>query len=116
MSDGNTLLGADNKAGIAIIMTAIEKLRATDNAQFGDVYIAFVPDEEIGHQLALLDLKQFMPKIAFTIDGGAEGEIEYGCFQAESGIINIIGKECILAMQMGVLSLPLKLLASFMKV
>ncbi|HBD93252.1 MAG TPA: peptidase T [Spirochaetia bacterium] len=93
--DGTTLLGADNKAGIAEILTACEYLIANKNTlQYPDIYVAFVPDEEIGHQLEYIDLDTFKSKIAFTIDGGEEGEIEYGCFNAYNCTISISGKNC----------------------
>lgn len=82
VTDGTTVLGADDKAGIAEIMTLAEVLRSPDAPQHGTIYIAFCPDEEIGHGAALLDLDRFGAQLAYTLDGGGLGEIEYENFNA----------------------------------
>ncbi len=82
VTDGTTVLGADDKAGIAEIMTLAENLRAPDAPHHGPIYLAFCPDEEIGHGAALLDLDRFGAELAYTLDGGALGEIEYENFNA----------------------------------
>lgn len=82
VTDGTTVLGADDKAGIAEIMTLAENLRAPDAPPHGPIYLAFCPDEEIGHGAALLDLDRFGAELAYTLDGGALGEIEYENFNA----------------------------------
>ena len=82
VTDGTTVLGADDKAGIAEIMTMAEKLHASDAPEHGAIYIAFCPDEEIGHGAALLDLDRFGAQLAYTLDGGGLGEIEYENFNA----------------------------------
>lgn len=90
-SDGTSVLGADNKAAIANIMTALATLKANQTPT-GDIYIAFVPDEEIGLRGAkLLDLKQFSPDFAYTIDCCELGEIVYENFNAASAEITIQG-------------------------
>ena len=82
VTDGTTVLGADDKAGIAEIMTMAELLRSPDAPEHGAIYIAFCPDEEIGHGAALLDLDRFGAQLAYTLDGGGLGEIEYENFNA----------------------------------
>lgn len=91
-SDGNTLLGADDKAGIAEIMTAIEFFTLNPDVRHGDVYIAFTPDEEIGRGTDYFDLDKFKADFAFTVDGGEEGEIEIENFNAAVAKITIKGK------------------------
>lgn len=89
-TDGNTLLGADDKAGIAEIMTMVEILSGNEFPH-GGISIAFTPDEEIGHGAELLDLETFGADFAYTVDGGAENEIEYENFNAARAVYNITG-------------------------
>lgn len=89
-TDGTTLLGADDKAGIAEIMTMVEELTKND-IPHGRICIAFTPDEEIGHGAALLDLEKFGADFAYTVDGGAENEIEYENFNAAKAVFKIRG-------------------------
>lgn len=88
---GDTLLGADNKAGIAIVMSAVDRLRKKDDPR-GDVMVVFTPDEEIGHGADLLDLEQLGARFAFTIDGGELGEFETENFNAASVKVDIQGR------------------------
>lgn len=81
VTDGTTVLGADDKAGIAEIMTVVEKL-ISDNIPHGKICIAFTPDEEVGSGAYALDIESFGAKYAYTIDGGEEGEITYENFNA----------------------------------
>ncbi|MCQ2435631.1 MAG: peptidase T [Clostridia bacterium] len=81
VSDGTTLIGADDKAGIAEIITAVEKLMASDEPH-GKVRIAFTPDEEIGRGADHFDVSGFGADYAYTVDGGALGELEYENFNA----------------------------------
>ena len=90
-SDGTTLLGADDKAGIAEIMTMAGSLIHGD-IPHGRIAIAFTPDEEIGHGAGLLDLESFGADFAYTVDGGAENEIEYENFNAAAADFRITGK------------------------
>ncbi|MDO5716063.1 MAG: peptidase T [Tissierellia bacterium] len=90
-TDGTTLLGADDKAGITIIMTAIEEIIQSD-MKHGTIKIAFTPDEEIGQGTDHFDVKGFNADFAYTIDGGPEGELEYENFNAASAFIEIQGK------------------------
>ena len=91
-TDGTTLLGADDKAGIAIIISALEELINDKEEKFGDIRIAFTPDEEIGRGADLFDVKKFDADFAFTVDGGPIGELEYETFNAASAKIEIQGK------------------------
>ena len=91
-TDGRTLLGADNKAGIAEILTACERLLAPDAPPHGDVCIGFTPDEEIGRGADLFDVPGFGAPYAYTVDGGAFGQVEYETFNAASASIVIKGK------------------------
>ncbi|MCI5643142.1 MAG: peptidase T [Peptoniphilus sp.] len=91
-TDGNTLLGADDKAGIAIIISAIEELLKDKDAKYGDIKIAFTPDEEIGRGADKFDVKKFGADFAFTVDGGPIGELEYETFNAASCKVEIQGK------------------------
>ncbi len=91
-SDGTTLLGADDKAGIAEIMTAIEYLIEYSEIEHGEVKIAFTSDEEIGRGVDFFDVDKFGADFAFTIDGGELGELEYENFNAAIAQINISGK------------------------
>jgi len=81
-TDGTTLLGADNKAGIAEIMTAMEYLIENPNIKHGDIRIAFTPDEEIGRGPHKFDVEKFNADFAYTIDGGPLGELQYESFNA----------------------------------
>ncbi|MEZ8449085.1 peptidase T [Vibrio splendidus] len=83
-TDGTTLLGADNKAGIAEIISAIAYLKANPEVKHGDICIGFTPDEEIGRGANLFDVKKFGAEWAYTIDGGPVGELEFENFNATS--------------------------------
>ena len=91
-SDGTTLLGADDKAGIAEILTAAEYLLAHPEIPHGDIRIAFTPDEEIGKGVDFFDGDKFHADFAYTLDGGRIGELEYENFNAARAIIRIKGK------------------------
>ncbi|NOH94172.1 peptidase T [Vibrio sp. AIC-3] len=83
-TDGTTLLGADNKAGIAEIISAIAYLKANPDIKHGDICIGFTPDEEIGRGANLFDVEKFGADWAYTIDGGPVGELEFENFNATS--------------------------------
>ena len=89
-TDGSTLLGADDKAGIAEIMTMVEELEK-QKIPHGKICIAFTPDEEIGHGASLLDLEKFDADFGYTVDGGPENEIEYENFNAAKAVFKIKG-------------------------
>ena len=95
-TDGTTLLGADDKAGMTAIVTAMERLAESDRngAQIphGDIWVGFTPDEEIGRGADLFDLNYFKAKYAYTVDGSYEGELAYENFNAATAIFKVRGK------------------------
>ncbi|HOR12015.1 MAG TPA: peptidase T [Bacteroidales bacterium] len=91
-TDGTTLLGADDKAGVAAIMTAVQYLMAHPEVKHGPVKIAFTPDEEIGRGVVKFDVEKFGADYAYTIDGGQIGEMEYENFNAAMARIHIQGR------------------------
>lgn len=91
-TDGTTLLGADDKAGVAEIMTAAEYIIAHPEIKHGKIRLGFTPDEEIGRGVDFFDVKHFGAKFAYTIDGGFEGELEYENFNAASAKIEVQGQ------------------------
>lgn len=91
-TDGNTLLGADDKAGIAEIMAAAEYLMTHPEFPRGEIKIGFTPDEEIGRGVDKFDVKKFDADWAYTLDGGEIGELEYENFNAASAKIHIQGR------------------------
>ena len=92
VTDGTTLLGADDKAGIAEIVTAVEYLVNHPEIKHGDIKIGFTPDEEVGRGANLFDVEKFGAKYAYTIDGGIMGELQYENFNAAGAVINIQGR------------------------
>ena len=90
-TDGTTLLGADDKAGIAEIMTLAEEL-CTSKTPHGDILIAFTPDEEIGEGADFFDVCGFGADFAYTVDGGREGSLEYENFNAASAKVTVNGR------------------------
>ncbi|MGN5173418.1 peptidase T [Aeromonas sp. 102P] len=90
-TDGTTLLGADDKAGIAEILTAIDHLQAHPEIPRGDIWVGFTPDEEIGRGANLFPLERFPARWAYTVDGGELGELEYENFNAASATVRFIG-------------------------
>ena len=92
VTDGTTLLGADDKAGIAEIISAVEYLQAHPEIEHGKVRIAFNPDEEIGRGAHNFNVPLFGCDWAYTVDGGAEGELEFENFNAGSALFNINGR------------------------
>ncbi len=92
VTDGTTLLGADDKAGIAEILTLAEELMADPTILHGPVQVAFTPDEEIGRGADLFDVAGFGADFAYTLDGGAYGEVEYENFNAAGMRVRVSGK------------------------
>lgn len=90
VTDGTTLLGADDKAGIAEILTAVEEI-IREKIPHGRICIGFTPDEEIGRGADLFDIGKFGADFAYTVDGGAVGELEYENFNAASGRVLVHG-------------------------
>ena len=91
-TDGTTLLGADDKAGVAEIMTAMDYLITNPEIEHGPIRVAFTPDEETGLGIVHFDVDAFGADFAYTIDGGKIGEIEYENFNAAKAIVKVHGK------------------------
>lgn len=91
-TDGTTLLGADDKAGIAEIMNAVQYIMEHPEFKHGDIMIGFTPDEEIGRGVVKFDVKKFGADYAYTMDGGQIGELEYENFNAAGATIRIQGR------------------------
>ena len=91
VTDGHTILGADDKSGIAEILTAVEKVQNAPEAKHGKICVAFTPDEEIGRGADLFDVAGFGADFAYTVDGGAVGSIEYENFNAAAASVEIHG-------------------------
>jgi tripeptide aminopeptidase len=91
-TDGTTLLGADDKAGVAEIMTAIEYLQSHPEIKHGTIKIGFTPDEEVGHGVDHFDVEKFGADFAYTIDGGEVGEVQYENFNAAGAELIIHGR------------------------
>lgn len=89
-TDGTTLLGADDKAGVSEIMTAVEQI-IKEKIPHGDIWIGFTPDEEVGSGADLFDLDYFKARFAYTVDGDYEGEVAYENFNAASASFEING-------------------------
>lgn len=91
-TDGTTLLGSDDKSGVAEIVTAGARLLADDSIKHGTIRVAFGPDEEIGRGADLFDVEEFGCDFAYTLDGGPVGELQYESFNAAQAVITIQGK------------------------
>jgi tripeptide aminopeptidase len=91
-SDGATLLGADNKAGIAEIMDAAHYLITHPEVKHGPIKICFTPDEEVGRGTEKIDLKKLKAKYAYTVDGSSRGEVESETFSADMVVLKFVGK------------------------
>ncbi len=91
-TDGSTLLGGDDKCGIAIIMAAAEALMQSDAAPHGKVRIAFTPDEEIGRGVEFFDPEAFGADFGYTMDGGGTGDVEFECFNAAKALVYFHGQ------------------------
>lgn len=91
-SDGTTLIGADDKAGVAAIMTLVQELHENPHVPHGTIRIAFTPDEEVGHGADHFDLEKFGADYAYTIDGGFAGELNKETFSANAAVISVEGR------------------------
>ena len=91
-TDGTTLLGADDKAGIAQIMTALSVLIANPQIKHGAIKVGFTPDEEVGHGVDHFDVAKFGADFAYTLDGGEVGELQFENFNAASATLTINGR------------------------
>lgn len=92
-TDGSTLLGVDDKAGVAAILTAMEYFIAHPEIEHGKIRIAFTPDEEVGRGADHFDVKKFGAEYAYTVDGGEIGELEYETFNATWGYVTVHGRD-----------------------
>ena len=91
-TDGTTLLGADDKAGVAEIMNAVQYIVEHPEFKHGEIKIGFTPDEEIGRGVVKFDVERFGARYAYTMDGGAAGELEYENFNAAGATVKIQGR------------------------
>ena len=112
-TDGTTLLGADNKAGVAEIMDAVAYFMAHPEVKHGPVKICFTPDEETGRGTEKIDLDKLDAKYAYTIDGSSRGEVEIETFSADAVNINIIGKNIHPGYAKGIMVNSMKVAAHF---
>ena len=92
LTDGRTLLGADDKAGVAEIMTMAEILQSHPEIKHGPIMLGFTPDEEIGRGADMFDVARFGADFAYTVDGGPFGEINYETFNAAQALVHITGR------------------------
>src|SRR5262249_11215370 len=90
-TDGTTLLGGDDKAGVAVIMETTSYLLAHPEVPHGPIRVLFTCDEEIGHGVDHVDLKKLGAQVAYTLDGGGQSEIDGETFSADLGVITITG-------------------------
>jgi len=112
-TDGTTLLGADNKAGVAEIMDAVTYFLAHPEVKHGPIKICFTPDEETGRGTEKIDLKKLDAKYAYTIDGSSRGEVEVETFSADAVNINFIGKNIHPGYAKGIMLNSMKVAAHF---
>lgn len=92
-ADGTTLLGADDKAGIAEILEAMTRIHENPDWKHGLVKVAFTPDEEVGAGVKHFDVEKFAATVAYTMDGGQRGEVENETFCADSAIVTFVGRD-----------------------
>ncbi len=92
VTDGNTLLGGDDKAGVAEIMTMAEYFLTNPDVKHGKICIGFTPDEEVGNGVEYFDINGFGADYAYTVDGGELGDMSYECFHAASAKVTVHGK------------------------
>ncbi|NWF49770.1 MAG: peptidase T [Ignavibacteriaceae bacterium] len=114
-TDGNTLLGADNKSGIAEIMDAANYLLTHPDVKHGEIKICFTPDEEVGRGTEKFDVKRFGAKYAYTVDGQSRGEVESETFSADGVTIKFMGKNIHPGYAKGIMINSLKIAASFLE-
>lgn len=114
-SDGSTLLGADNKAGVAEIVDAVNYLINHPEVKHGDIKICFTPDEEVGRGTEKFDVKKFGAEYAYTIDGQSRGEVETETFSADSVTIKFHGKNIHPGYARGIMINSMKIAAAFIE-
>lgn len=114
-SDGTTLLGADNKAGVAEILDAVNYMLTHPEIKHGDIKICFTPDEEVGRGTEKIDLKKLGAKYAYTVDGSSRGEIETETFSADAVVIKFYGKNIHPGYAKGIMINSIKMASDFME-
>ncbi|MDD3642900.1 MAG: peptidase T [Candidatus Krumholzibacteria bacterium] len=114
-SDGSTLLGADNKAGIAEIMDAAHYLLAHPEVKHGPIKICFTPDEEVGRGTEKINLKKLGAKYAYTVDGSSRGEVESETFSADMAVLRFVGKNIHPGYAKGKMINSIKIAAAFVE-
>ncbi|MDH7605256.1 MAG: peptidase T, partial [Melioribacter sp.] len=114
-SDGTTLLGADDKAGIAEIVDAMNYLITHPEIKHGTIRVCFTPDEEVGRGTEKFDVKKFGAKYAYTIDGGTRGEVETETFSADAVVIKFNGKNVHPGYAKGKMINSIKIAAKFLE-
>lgn len=113
-TDGTTLLGADDKAGVAEIISAVEYLINHPEIKHGTIKVGFTPDEETGRGTEYFDVKKFNADFGYTVDGGALGELEYECFNGAKAVVVINGKSTHPGMAKGIMVNSISVGAEFM--
>ena len=112
-ADGTTLLGADNKAGVAEIMDAVNYFLSHPEVKHGTIKICFTPDEEVGRGTEKFDVKKFGAKYAYTVDGQSRGEVETETFSADAVTVKFIGKNIHPGYAKGIMINSMKVASSF---
>lgn len=115
VTDGNTLLGGDDKAGVAEIMAMAEHLLTNPEMRHGKVCIGFTPDEEVGNGVEYFDIKGFGADYAYTVDGGELGDLSYECFNAASAQLTVTGKSVHPGYAKNIMKNAIKLSGEFMR-
>ena len=115
VTDGNTLLGGDDKAGVAEIMTMAEYFLTHPEIKHGKICIGFTPDEEVGNGVEYFDIKGFGADFAYTVDGGELGDMSYECFNAASGRVTVKGKSVHPGYAKGIMKNAIKLAYKFIE-
>lgn len=114
-SDGSTLLGADNKCGVAEIIDAVNYLINHPEVKHGDIKICFTPDEEVGRGTEKFDVKKFGAKYAYTVDGQSRGEVETETFSADGVTVKFQGKNIHPGYAKGIMINSMKIAAAFIE-
>ena len=112
-SDGSTLLGADNKCGVAEIIDAVNYLISHPEVKHGDIKICFTPDEEVGRGTEKFDVKKYGAKYAYTVDGQSRGEVETETFSADGVTVKFYGKNIHPGYAKGIMINSMKIAAAF---
>lgn len=113
VTDGNTLLGGDDKAGVAEIMTMAEYFLTHPEVKHGKICIGFTPDEEVGNGVEFFDIKGFGADYAYTVDGGELGDMSYECFHAAGARLTVQGKSVHPGYAKNIMRNAIKLVAEF---